>query len=114
MTLPLLRPVAVDVSVCAQIDVDALASLAQAGFRSVINNRPDGEGGPDQPTSASLQAAALAAGLVYMHLPVSPSVQTDDEATRMRTLLDTLPRPIVAFCRSGTRSGKLYDKAMSV
>ena len=51
---------------------------------------------------------------MYAHLPVSPSVQTDDEATRMRTLLDTLPRPIVAFCRSGTRSGKLYDKAMSV
>jgi uncharacterized protein (TIGR01244 family) len=114
MSLPLLRPVGTDVSVCAQIDVDALTSLAQAGFRSVINNRPDGEGGPDQPTSAALQAAAHAAGLAYAHLPVSPSVQTDDEATRMRTLLDTLPRPIVAFCRSGTRSGKLYDKAMSV
>lgn len=114
MSLPLLRPVGTDVSVCAQIDVDALSSLAQAGFRSVINNRPDGEGGPDQPTSAALQAAAHAAGLAYAHLPVSPSVQTDEEATRMRELLDTLPRPIVAFCRSGTRSGKLYDKAMSV
>jgi uncharacterized protein (TIGR01244 family) len=114
MTLPSLRPVGSDVSVCAQMDIDALASLAEAGFRSVINNRPDGEGGSDQPTSASLQAAAQAAGLVYVHLPVSPSVQTDEDAARLRELLDTLPRPIVAFCRSGTRSGKLYDKAMSV
>ncbi len=111
MSLPPLVPLSADVSVAPQLDESAMAALARAGFKSVINNRPDHEGGPGQPTSASLQLAAISAGLAYAHLPVSPAVQTADEIAQFRTLIDTLPKPLVAFCRTGTRSGKLFQAA---
>jgi uncharacterized protein (TIGR01244 family) len=88
-----------------------MAWAANAGFKSVINNRPDFEGGPDQPTSAAMRAAAVAAGLRYEHLPVQPAVQTPAEIARFAALLAELPKPILAFCRSGARSGKLYHAA---
>lgn len=114
MNLPPLQNLSPDVCATAQLDAAAMAVLAQAGFKSVINNRPDHEGGPAQPTSAALEGAAAAAGLVYAHLPVAPGYQSPEEAARFRALLDTLPRPIVVFCRTGTRSGKLFQAAMSI
>jgi uncharacterized protein (TIGR01244 family) len=100
-----------DLAVAPQLGPEAMAEVAAAGFRSVINNRPDFEGGPTQPTSASVEAAARAAGLAYEWLPVAPSAQNADEIARFAHLLTTLPKPILAFCRSGTRSGKLYSAA---
>jgi len=100
-----------DIAVAGQLDPAAIAEAAAAGFRSVINNRPDFEGGPEQPTSASIEAAARAAGLSYAWLPVAPGVQTAEEIARFQALLETLPRPILAFCRSGARSGKLVRAA---
>lgn len=105
------QPLSPDVSVAPQLGPDAMTPLAAAGFKSVINNRPDFEGGPDQPTSAQMEAAAEAAGLVYAFLPVAPGYQSPEEIARFAELLATLPRPIVAFCRSGTRSGKLFRAA---
>ena len=101
-----------DIAVAGQLDPAAMAEAAAAGFRSVINNRPDFEGGPTQPTSASIEAAARAAGLSYTWLPVAPNVQTPDEIARFAALLDSMPKPILAFCRSGTRSGKLVRAAL--
>ena len=100
-----------DVSVAAQLEPSAMAEAARAGFRSVINNRPDFEGGPDQPTQAAIEAAAIAAGLHYAYLPVSPAVHTAEEIARFAQLLASMPKPILAFCRSGARSGKLYRAA---
>lgn len=100
--------VAPDVSVAPQLDPAAMAAAAAAGFRSVVNNRPDGEGGPDQPLNASIAAAAAAAGLEYRYLPVAGGYQSPEEIAQFRALLDALPRPILAFCRSGARSTKLY------
>ena len=111
MSAPPVQPLSPTVSVAPQLDVDAMAWAAQAGYRSVINNRPDFEGGPAQPTSAVLQAAAEAAGLRYVHLPVAPAVQTPEEIARFGELLAALPAPVLAFCRTGTRSGKLYRAA---
>ena len=76
----------------------------------MVNNRPDFEGGPAQPTTA-VEAAALAAGLAYALLPVPSSVQTAEEIARFAALLESLPKPILAFCRTGTRSGKLVRAA---
>jgi uncharacterized protein (TIGR01244 family) len=100
-----------DVCVAPQLGPEAMAEAAKAGFRSIVNNRPDFEGGPTQPTSASIEAAARAAGLDYAWLPVSPSFQSPEEIARCAELLRTLPKPILAFCRSGTRSGKLFRAA---
>ena len=111
MNAPVVQQVGPDVCVAPQLDPAAMAWAASAGFKSVINNRPDFEGGPDQPTSAAIEAAATVAGLRYAHLPVSPAVQTPDEIARFGALLAELPKPVLAFCRTGTRSGKLYRAA---
>lgn len=97
-----------DISVAPQLEPATMAAVAAAGFRSVINNRPDFEGGPQQPTNATIEAAATAAGLTYAFLPVSGTYQSPDEIARFAKLLTELPRPILAFCRSGARSTKLY------
>ena len=109
--VPAVQALSADVCVAAQLAPEAMAWAAQAGFKSVVNNRPDFEGGPDQPTSAAIEAAAIAAGLRYVHQPVLPAVQTANDFARFAALLAELPKPILAFCRTGTRSGKLFRGA---
>jgi uncharacterized protein (TIGR01244 family) len=113
MNTPHVQRLSADVSVAPQLDPAAMAWAAQAGFKSVINNRPDFEGGPEQPTNAAIEAAAIKAGLRYAWLPVAPAVQTPQETARFAELLKDLPKPVLAFCRSGARSGKLYQAVMA-
>jgi uncharacterized protein (TIGR01244 family) len=103
-----LRAVAPDVCVAPQLTPEAMAEAAQAGFKSVVNNRPDFEHGPDQPSSAEMEAAARAAGLEYRHLPVDGGYQSPEEIEAFAKLLAELPRPLLAFCRSGARSTRLF------
>ncbi len=110
-TTPQVQQISPDVCVAPQLEPSAMAWAAQNGFMSVINNRPDFEGGPDQPTSAQMEEAAQAAGLQYAFLPVSGAYQSPEEIARFGELLALLPKPILAFCRSGARSGKLYQAA---
>lgn len=110
MTLPI-QQIAPDLCVAPQLSPADMQAAAEAGFKSVINNRPDFEGGPDQPTSAQMEAAARAAGLNYVHLPVPPSNHTPEQIAKFAELLATLPRPVLAFCRSGGRSTRLYQAA---
>ncbi len=114
MTTPQVMAVAPDVCVAPQLDPSAMAWAAQNGFKSVVNNRPDFEGGPDQPTNAAIEAAARAAGLDYAFLPVNGGYQSPEEIERFAELLRTMPRPLLAFCRSGARSGRLYQAAASL
>jgi len=109
-SLPL-RAVAPDVCVAPQLSPEAMAEAARAGFRSVVNNRPDFEHGPDQPTNADIEAAARAAGLEYRFLPVAGGFQTPEQIAAFALLLEELPRPILAFCRSGNRSANLFMQA---
>jgi uncharacterized protein (TIGR01244 family) len=88
-----------------------MAEAARLGFRSVVNNRPDFEHGPDQPTNEAIEAAARAAGLEYRFLPVSGAYQTPEQIAAFAQLLDELPRPVLLFCRSGARSARLYAAA---
>lgn len=95
------------VSVSPQISPADFPALKALGFTAVINNRPDGES-PDQPSSATMQAAAEQAGLSYHFIPlgrdgVSPQlVDAETEA------LEGSAGPVLAFCRSGTRSTTLW------
>jgi uncharacterized protein (TIGR01244 family) len=109
-TLPI-RALTPDVCVAPQLSPEAMAEAARAGFKSVINNRPDFEHGPDQPTSAQIEAAAQAAGLVYRWLPVDSGYQSPEQIAAFAQLMQELPRPILAFCRSGARSTRLYAAA---
>ena len=101
-----------EIAVAPQLGPEHMAAAAVAGFRSVINNRPDGEGGPQQPGNAAIEAAARAAGLEYAYLPVAGGYQSPEEAQAMATLMDRLPKPVLAFCRSGARSGRLYSMSL--
>ncbi|MEK0417353.1 MAG: hypothetical protein RI949_1359 [Pseudomonadota bacterium] len=111
-TLPV-QPIAPDVCVAPQLTPQAMSEAAKAGFRSVVNNRPDFEGGDDQPTSAQIEAAARAAGLEYRYLPVDGGYQSPEQVQAMTALLQELPRPMLMFCRSGARSTRLYSLATS-
>ena len=62
-------------------------------------------------SNQAIEAAALALGMTYVHQPVGPAYQSPEEVARFAQLLNSLPRPILAFCRSGARSGKLYRAA---
>jgi uncharacterized protein (TIGR01244 family) len=96
------RRVTEDLSVAPQISLDDVGEAARQGFRTIINNRPDREA-PDQPLSAEFEAAAQAAGLAYFHIPVTggPTPQQVDATAQ---LLAEAEKPVLAFCRSGTRS----------
>ena len=94
--------------VAPQVRPEDMPAIAAAGIRSIINNRPDFEGGAGQPTSAQLEAAARNAGLAYRHLPVPPAGHTPQQARSMVEAVDALPQPVVAFCRTGRRSAALY------
>jgi uncharacterized protein (TIGR01244 family) len=79
-----------------------VAEAARLGFKTIINNRPDGEA-PGQPTSAEVEAAAKAAGLNYLHIPVVGG-PTPAQIEAERQALAQTPGPVLAYCRSGTRS----------
>jgi len=112
MSHPLsIQRIAADVCVSPQLTPAAMAEVAAAGFRSVINNRPDFEHGPDQPTSAAVETAARAAGLQYAHLPVAGGYQSPEEIARFAELIAAMPRPLLCFCRSGARSTRLFMAA---
>ncbi|HRH86101.1 MAG TPA: TIGR01244 family sulfur transferase [Rubrivivax sp.] len=103
-----------DVYVAPQLLPEAMAEAARAGFRSVVNNRPDFEHGADQPTSAQIEAAARAAGLEYRHLPVSGAYQSPEQIAAFAAMAPELPRPLLMFCRSGARSTRLYQAAQAL
>ncbi|GIX13288.1 MAG: hypothetical protein KatS3mg118_1247 [Paracoccaceae bacterium] len=102
------RKITDELFVSPQIAVADLPALARLGFRAVICNRPDGEGA-DQPTFEEIEAAARKAGLEAAYVPVqSGKVRDEDVAAFGRALAD-LPRPVLAYCRTGTRSATLWS-----
>lgn len=96
------RRVTDDFSVAPQISLQDLQTAAAQGFKLVINNRPDGED-PTQPSSAEVEAAARAAGLDYVHIPVRGGPTPDQIEANYRAV-EAAGGPVLAFCRSGTRS----------
>lgn len=96
------RRVTDSLSVSPQVTEADMARAAAEGFVLVINNRPDGED-PSQPSSATIEAAARAAGLDYLHVPVRGG-PTQDQVDAVRAAVESANGPVLAFCRSGTRS----------
>lgn len=96
-------------SVAPQIEAADVAAIAAAGFRSIVSNRPDSES-PGQPEASEIEAAARAAGLAFACLPVIGSPD-DDQGKAFGALMKELPGPVLAYCRSGTRSAALWSLA---
>jgi uncharacterized protein (TIGR01244 family) len=95
------------VSVSPQIGPDDLPALKALGFTAIINNRPDGES-PDQPSSATMQAAAEKAGIAYHFIPLGRDGVSSQMVEETEAALEGSTGPVLAFCRSGTRSTTLW------
>lgn len=102
-----------DISVAPQIaPADCVTARAQ-GFTAIINNRPDGEA-PGQPTAAEMRSAAEAAGLRYADIPVDQTGMGMAQIEAMAAELAAAGGPVLAFCRSGTRSANLWALAAAL
>lgn len=111
MNAPDIKQLSPDLAVAPQITPEAIPLIAAAGFKSVICNRPDYEAGPDQPTFAAIEAAARASGLQARYIPVVSGQITEGDVRAFKQAEAELPKPILAYCRSGTRSTNMWALA---
>ena len=95
-----------------QITVGDIADAAALGVAMVINNRPEGEE-EDQTPGAEIEAAAHAAGMEYVAIPITMPELSDVHVTAMRESLDRATGPVLAYCRSGTRSTLVWALAQA-
>lgn len=98
------------VMVAPQISVADIAEAKAQGVKLIVNNRPDGEA-PDEPQGAEIEAAAQAAGLDYIAIPVGQGGFGQPQLDAMASALENAGGPILAYCRSGTRSTLLWSLA---
>jgi uncharacterized protein (TIGR01244 family) len=107
-----IRRLSATYAVAPQLEIEDLPTLAAAGFRTVIANRPDGEAS-GQPSMDEVEAAATAAGLAFTRIPIAgPPALGAVEATA--AAMAAAPGPILAYCRSGTRSATLWALASAL
>lgn len=98
------------ISVSPQITTAQVAEAAAAGVTMIINNRPEGEE-PGQPEGAEIAAAAETAGIGYRAIPVTHAGFSANQLAEMNAALDAANGPVLAYCRSGTRSALLWALA---
>ena len=96
-----------NLSVSPQILASELQAVADAGFKALICNRPDGEGA-DQPSFDEIAQAAARLGLQARYLPAETGKVRDEDGKAFGALLHTLPGPVLAYCRTGMRSTTLW------
>ncbi|MDN5925983.1 MAG: bifunctional protein tyrosine phosphatase family protein/NAD(P)/FAD-dependent oxidoreductase [Hyphomicrobiales bacterium] len=94
-------------SVSKQLSLAEVREAADAGFKSIIVNRPDGEG-DDQPTFAEINAEARKTGLEARYIPVAPGKLSDAHVRDFAEALKELPTPVIGYCRTGTRTTTLW------
>ena len=99
-----------DLAVLPQIDPSDVAALADMGFKTIINNRPENEE-PGQPSIASVEQSAKEAGLGFQSQPVVSGAITFNDVAEFKDLMDQAEKPVLAYCRSGTRCTMLWALA---
>ncbi len=106
----MIRQINESISVAPQIAVEQVADIAAAGFKTIVNNRPDDEDA-GQPSGDAIRAAAEAAGLKYVSIPVTHAGFSHPQIDAMTQALTDSGGPVLAYCRSGTRSCNLWALA---
>lgn len=94
-----------------QLYPEQMKEVVARGFKSVINNRPDYEEGPQQPTAEQMKVAAEALGLQYVFQPVISGQITQTNVEEFANYINSLPKPVLAFCRTGNRCNNLFQLA---
>jgi len=90
-------------AVAPQISEEDIQAIADAGFKTIVVNRPDGEGGVEQPRMGAIRAKVEQMGLSFAALPFS-GAPTPEVVERFAHILSEAPQPVLAYCRTGTRS----------
>ena len=103
----IVRKLTPDLSVSDQLTIDDLEDVKEAGFKSVICNRPDEEGEPHAEANA-MAKKSTELGLEFRYLPVNGANITDAEVQQHAALLHETPKPALTYCKSGTRCAKLW------
>ncbi len=104
--------IAEDFAISPQISVQDVLTIREAGFKTIICNRPDGEES-GQLDSETIARVAQDAGLFFILLPVKAgSTASSDTVQKMQETLKTLPGPFLAYCRTGNRAAQLYNMAI--
>ncbi len=98
-----IRKVTDGFAVAPQIDEADVQAIVDAGYKTLIANRPDGEGGIDQPRMGAIRAKAEVLGLTFVAIPFA-GAPTPDILERFGAALAEAPAPVLAYCRTGTRS----------
>lgn len=104
------RKLTENVLVSPQLALEDVAAAAAMGVGLIVNNRPDGEE-PGAPQGADIAAAAAAAGMNYTAIPIGHSGFSEPQVDAMIAALEQAEGPILAYCRSGTRSTLLWALA---
>ena len=102
-----LSALAPELSVAGRLDQADIDALAEAGVRTIINNRPDGED-PGQLSAVEARRIAEARGIAYYHIPITAGTLSRGDVTAFAAVLQQASSPVVAHCRSGTRSALLW------
>ncbi len=100
------------ISVSPQISLADIENAKAEGVTLIVNNRPDGED-PGAPQSVDIEAAAKAAGLDYVAIPITHSGFSAPQVEAMIAALDGAEGKTLAYCRSGTRSTLLWALAQA-
>lgn len=108
----MIRPIDETISVAPQISPADVTDIARAGFTMIINNRPDDEE-MGQPNGAAIQAVAETLGLAYVAIPITHAGFSHPQLDAMAAALAEATGPVLAYCRSGTRSCNLWALAMA-
>lgn len=104
------RQLTENVLVSPQLALEDVTAAAAVGVALIVNNRPDGEE-PSAPQGDDIAAAAAAAGINYMAIPIGHSGFSEPQVDAMIAALEQAEGPILAYCRSGTRSTFLWALA---
>jgi uncharacterized protein (TIGR01244 family) len=107
MSLDQVRQIGPELWTAPQLHAEDFAALAKQGFHTIINMRPDFEES-GQPQAESLRIAAEQAGLTYEFLPVVSGQFTEQNVMDFARQVAESPKPILTFCRTGTRCTNLW------
>lgn len=99
-------------SVSPQIQYEHVKTIADQGFCTIINHRPDGEAA-NQPLSKALAKAAKQADILYHHIPFKPGKATQADKDKVKDILKNSDGPILSFCGSGMRARSVYKSVTS-
>ena len=102
-----IRPISPHYAASPQLQPADIARAAEAGYKTIVCNRPDHEG-EGQPKAAEMAEAARAAGVDFRFLPIKPGSISRDDMAAFNDILGTAKGPILGYCRTGNRSAVLW------